>query len=280
VNFTILSGPARLSGNTMQFTGIGSVTVQAFQDGSANYLPAVPITQSFTVTLGRPTLRSASNGASYTAVLAPGGFASLFGESLYQVNSSGNPADLSIFIRDAVGATHRAEVAYAGFGQVNLLVPREAAPGPAELTLTNFAGSSNPLTVSIARIAPGLFSADGSGRGAPAGLATIVRPDLTRTEQALAECRAQTCPPVPIPAGLGVQTFLSLYATGMREAASASVEIGGIRSQVQYAGPQGQFPGLDQINVVVPPELAGRGLVSIRLSVDGVFAPELTISIR
>jgi uncharacterized protein (TIGR03437 family) len=35
-----------------------------------------------------------------------------------------------------------------------------------------------------------------------------------------------------------------------------------------YAGAQGQYPGLDQVNVVIPHSLAGSGLSTLVLSVQ------------
>ena len=39
---------------------------------------------------------------------------------------------------------------------------------------------------------------------------------------------------------------------------------------LHYAGPQSQYPGLDQYNLEVPPSLAGRGEVSVTVSVGGM----------
>lgn len=51
VSFSIVSGPATVSGNTVSLTGgLGTVTVQASQAGNENYNPAPPVTQSFEVT--------------------------------------------------------------------------------------------------------------------------------------------------------------------------------------------------------------------------------------
>jgi autotransporter-associated beta strand protein len=49
VSFSILSGPATISSNTITITGTGTVTVQASQAGNSNYQPAPNVNQSFTV---------------------------------------------------------------------------------------------------------------------------------------------------------------------------------------------------------------------------------------
>jgi len=45
-----------------------------------------------------------------------------------------------------------------------------------------------------------------------------------------------------------------------------------LSNPVLFAGPQGDFPGLDQINLQLPKTLAGRGGVDLELTVDGVQA--------
>src|SRR5207248_4797507 len=49
VSFSILSGPATISGNTVTITGVGTVTVRASQAGNTNYNPATPVDQLFNV---------------------------------------------------------------------------------------------------------------------------------------------------------------------------------------------------------------------------------------
>ncbi len=56
--------------------------------------------------------------------------------------------------------------------------------------------------------------------------------------------------------------------------------IGGVNALVSYAGNQGQFPGVDQINVQIPRTLAGRGVVDVVLRVEGSAANTVRIAIR
>ena len=52
VTFTLLSGPATLSGNTVTLDGVpGTVTIRASQPGNAEYNPAPDVDQSFNVNL-------------------------------------------------------------------------------------------------------------------------------------------------------------------------------------------------------------------------------------
>jgi uncharacterized protein (TIGR03437 family) len=49
---------------------------------------------------------------------------------------------------------------------------------------------------------------------------------------------------------------------------------------VQYAGPGGGFPGLDQINVVIPQSLAGNGSVPIMVSTGGMTSNTVNVTIQ
>ena len=48
---------------------------------------------------------------------------------------------------------------------------------------------------------------------------------------------------------------------------------------MQYAGPQGLYPGLDQVNVILPQLLKGLSLVKIVLSVDGQSSNPVEINL-
>jgi uncharacterized protein (TIGR03437 family) len=48
---------------------------------------------------------------------------------------------------------------------------------------------------------------------------------------------------------------------------------------VLYAGPQSEFVGLDQVNVILSRALIGRGAVTVVLTVDGKVANTVTITI-
>jgi uncharacterized protein (TIGR03437 family) len=87
----------------------------------------------------------------------------------------------------------------------------------------------------------------------------------------------------PIILGSGDEAVLELYGTGIRGLGSSKAvtcTIGGIAAGVLYAGAQGQFPGLDQVNVSLPLTLAGAGEVAINLSVEGQAANTVTVVVR
>jgi len=67
------------------------------------------------------------------------------------------------------------------------------------------------------------------------------------------------------------QVYLVLFGTGIRYRSSLSnvtVDIGGAFASVEYAGAQGTFSGVDQVNVRLPRSLARRWDLDLRLTVD------------
>ncbi len=60
VSFSLVSGPARLTGNVLTLTGAGSVTVRAAQGGSADYLAASSVDRTFTVGKANPVINWAA----------------------------------------------------------------------------------------------------------------------------------------------------------------------------------------------------------------------------
>jgi uncharacterized protein (TIGR03437 family) len=66
-----------------------------------------------------------------------------------------------------------------------------------------------------------------------------------------------------------------LFATGIRHRSSVesvTADVGETSSEVVYAGAQGDFAGLDQINIQLPRSLAGRGIVDVVIRVDDYWA--------
>jgi hypothetical protein len=84
---------------------------------------------------------------------------------------------------------------------------------------------------------------------------------------------------------------LVLYTTGVRNtpatnpgdgngvAEAVTVRFQGVPGQVLFAGPAPGFEGLDQINVIIPPELAGLGSLRIAVSTNSRTANTVTIKL-
>jgi uncharacterized protein (TIGR03437 family) len=75
--------------------------------------------------------------------------------------------------------------------------------------------------------------------------------------------------------------YLTLFATGLQNAQSVAVTVGGQAVPVLYAGVQGTYDGLDQVNVgPVPRSLTGTGKVNIILTADGQTANPVELAIK
>jgi|SRR5687767_13706290 len=76
---------------------------------------------------------------------------------------------------------------------------------------------------------------------------------------------------------------ITLFGTGLRkntDLTKVRATIGGADAPVLFAGAQGQFAGLDQVNLQIPGSLRGRGEVTIALTIDGQTANTSTINVR
>lgn len=292
VTISVVSGPATIAGNVVTLTGAGTVTLQASQPGNANYLPAPSIEQQIQVVSASLQIDGVVNAASYSArSFASDSYAVVFGAGLGSAaqSSQGLTATLggsSIQIVDASGKSNSALLYYASPAQMNFLMPSNLSPGMANLTVSNQAGISSSAQIMVSTVSPGVFSADATGTGVAAGSAVRVSADGTQTQLSISNCSGTpvVCMPIPIdPGGPTDTVYLSLYGTGIRgrsALAGVSANIGGVTSNVLYAGAQLSFQGLDQVNLQIDPSLRGRGDVPILVNVDGVAANDVTVAIQ
>ena len=90
-SFTIVSGPATISGSTITLTGTGTVVVSANQNGNDNYAAATTVEQRFTVGRNTPTIIWATPKAiTYGTILSADQFnanASVVGTFVYSPSS-------------------------------------------------------------------------------------------------------------------------------------------------------------------------------------------------
>lgn len=164
--------------------------------------------------------------------------------------------------------------------QINFVVPAGVEPGPATLVVSNGLGNYALGNVAIAAAAPALFTANATGRGEAAALATVDGVNFQR-------------PPFDVLVG-GRPNILLLFGTGLRRTPAANpnddngvaeavtITIDGQAARVLYAGAQGTFAGLDQINVELPARLANSGQRSVEVvvTVNNVTANRVTIPIK
>jgi uncharacterized protein (TIGR03437 family) len=131
-----------------------------------------------------------------------------------------------------------------------------------------------------------LFAANADGQGVAAAIALRVKSDGSASYEPVSQFDAALGRYVAAAVELGAEgdhVYLLLFGTGIRSAdspASMKATVGGVEAQVTYAGAQGGFAGLDQINVRLPRSLAGRGEVDVNLMVDSRAANAVRIHVR
>ncbi len=146
----------------------------------------------------------------------------------------------SLVVIDNTGISRAATILNISSNQATFLAPAALAVGMAVVVATGADGTVNHGSVPVSVVAPVLFAASVSNQN------------------------------------------IELYGTGFRgrsslESATCSIE--GVQLPVLYAGPQGVYPGLDQINVSLPPSLAGGRTTTIVLTVDGISSNPVQIQI-
>jgi uncharacterized protein (TIGR03437 family) len=210
-------------------TYLATVTIDAGAAGKATVLV------TFNVGPVETTIQSIVNAASFQqgGALAPGSYAALFGLNLSGTNISvtfnGSPATIT----------------YTSATQINLLVPATlAGTGSASVVATVDGKPSNTYSALLAANAPGIFTggivnADGSyntpGQMAPLG------------------------------------STVAIYLTGMTVplTGQTTVNIAGSQGIIpSFAGPQGTYPGLIQVNVQIPQSLSA-GTLPLTVCIPG-----------
>lgn len=225
--------------------------------------------------------------------LAPESIVSAFGANLATGTQSANVAPLpttlagtSVRIKDSLGTERLSPLFYVSPGQINHLIPAGTSPGAATVTITSSDGSTASGVIQIANVAPSIFTANSSGNGVPAAVVLRVRSNGTQAVEPVAEWNASLSRFVASPIDLGGesdQVYLLLFATGLRNRSNltnVTASLGGIGAQVQYAGQQGDFVGLDQINLLLPRTMIGRGEVDLVLTTDGKTANTVRLSFK
>ncbi len=198
------------------------------------------------------------NGASYdsTQPMAPGSFATIFGQDLCPQTAAGawiGPGQLPTNLGGCTVMVNGAPamMQYASPGQINFIVPANAASGDANLTVGNGSAQISGAML-VGPAGPGMFAINGMGVGEGAMLhGTLWRLGPFSTTTA------------------GQPTYISMYMTGLDPSTTPSVSIGGVPAQVSYAGNAPGYAGLQQVNIMLPPGVAGAGRVPVTVTSSG-----------
>ncbi|MCA1616337.1 MAG: hypothetical protein LC800_20000, partial [Acidobacteria bacterium] len=246
------------------------------------------------------------SAATRRTAVAPGSYATIFGDAsqspLGGAGQGAPPLRADALPFELAGASVTiggvaAQLFHASPALVSFLVPAGLAEGEAEVIVTSQDGYVSRGTVTVARIAPGLFTRDASGEGAA----------VAYNGQGAAGTDGSLDVHSPANLGPDKRTRAFLFATGMSADASLNFDQGndvrGVNSAVlpnfaesvvveartadarvfqlpvEFAG-AGRMPGVDQITVVLAPELRGAGRVELTLVVAGRRSNPAAVNVR
>ncbi|HEV8146019.1 MAG TPA: hypothetical protein VGP79_06545 [Bryobacteraceae bacterium] len=176
----------------------------------------------------------------------------------------------AISITDSRGIERQARVSFFNKFQANYNIPPGTAIGIATLTIKTSTGVNSTGRLKIESLGPGLFGAVLIVRNQD-GVQTVT----PATESIDVAQGVGGRPSGTIDLSGDGDVFLILFGTGLRfrsALANVRVTIAGIDVPVEYAGAQGQFDGLDQVNLRLPKSLKGIGDATLVLTVDGFAA--------
>jgi uncharacterized protein (TIGR03437 family) len=244
--------------------------------------------------LAQPTITNGGilNAASYArpqlpnGAIARGSIFLVFGSgmgpaALQQVSSLPLPTTLGgTSIRVAAGGTnYDALMIYTSAGQLAAIMPSAVPAGSASVTVTFNGATSPPRTINVQNASFGAFTLNQGGNG-PAVIQNFVSASEVPVNTARNSARpGQTV--ILYGTGLGPVTGNEAAGAlpGDLASANVTVSVGGRPATVTYKG-RSSSPGLDQINFVVPNDVANSCAAALLLSVNNVPANAITMSVN
>jgi len=174
----------------------------------------------------------------------------------------------TVTVRDSAGASRAAAIYYASPAQINYLLPADTATGFGSVSI-QVGGSTYSGNINVAASYPGLFFTTSGGLAA----AYITR--IHNGQQSTESLGSS------IDLGSSTdQVYLIVYGSGLGNGKTATATIGGMVTDVVYAGPQGVYSGLDQYNILIPRALAGMGKVDVVVTAGGKSSNAVNVSIQ
>lgn len=195
-------------------------------------------------------------------------------------------AGTTVKVRDGAGVERTASLFFVSPTQVNYQIPPGTATGTAIVTVTSGNTIAAAGVVQIITVAPGLFTFEATGRGVAAGETARFRNSVQQAVEPLARFDSIQSKWVPIPVDLTSttdQVFLILYGTGIRARnpnGTVTAKVGDVPCQVSYAGVQPSNVGLDQVNILLPNNLAGKGTANVVVTIEGQEANPVSVTIK
>lgn len=274
-------GPMKIPASGTYTIGVGA------NSGSASYTLQVTGQQNYN------GAAATVNGASFLAgsAMAPDTIASVFGVNLASSTVSATagqslPTQLGGVSVEVNGVA--TQLFFVSPSQINYLIPSGIAVGLRSVVVKNAAGEVARGSIDVAPTSPAFFTASQNGSGVPAGYITrVAAGSFQQTNEQIASYSNGTVTPIVIDRR-GDAIYLILFGTGLRYAPnsntandialvgggtlvnvaeSVEVTIGGKVARVDFAGAQGGFYGLDQVNVLIPADAVASSTAPVIIKV-------------
>ena len=190
------------------------------------------------------------NGASFRVDqgIAPGSFASAFGS----FSQTADQVTVNGVVAQFVGGST---------SQVNFIVPASIPPGTATVSVRAGGTELANGQVAITAVGPGIFVLEGADPSQPGAV----------------ENRDYSVNSNANPAAPG--SIVQIFATGYGQLSSSpQVFFGDTPAEIQFSGRLAQYPGLWQIDAVVPPTLSGQ--VPVFIVAGNLASNAVTISVH
>jgi uncharacterized protein (TIGR03437 family) len=206
-----------------------------------------------------------TNSASWRGNGTKGGLASIQGTGLTRGLSGGSQSEATARGVRVTIEGRNVPVLSFNDSQINIYVPEAAGTGVGSAVVYVQGSVIAADDVLVSNDNPGLFTTTQDGAGeAIALLVSGIR--YTRA---------------PFDAQIdGQQSVIALFGTGWRNSLPVSVTIGGQKASVEYAGPSGDFNGLDQLNVRLPAGVTGTVPVIVTTASGAQSRADVTVSIK
>ena len=243
-----------------------------------------------TPTVAQGGVLNAANGIS---PVTPGSLVSIYGTNLAAGLAQADSIPLSPLLNNVSVTLNGipAPLQFVSSGQINAQVPwnvlSSGTTGTASVVVKNNGNSSAPQNVQVGPFSPGIFTIGSIGVAINNSDGTVAAP--------VGAIAGITTHPAKIsdPLGLAIWcTGLGAVDTAIANGANSldtlrtvttlpQVLVGGKATTVVWAGLTPQFPGVNQINITLPPGTPTGDAVSLQIVVGGITtASTVTIAIQ
>ncbi len=244
-------------------------------------------------TMGSSAVTATSAANYLPQYLAADSLGSLFGANLTTDTKAAEALPLpttlagsSVFIKDVLGHEHLAKLLYASPTQINFQMPANLPTGTAQIFAVTNGNIHSSGFINITHISPGLFTADATGTGFAAAVIQRVKSNGEQAYEPIVKFDVALNRLVALPIDVSQpdeEVFLALFGTGIRarsSLANVTATVAMTNVEVLYAGEQGAYAGVDQVNLRLPRTLSGSGEVVIDVKVDGLAANPIKVKIK